>query len=170
MTSHKPALLISACLLGQPVRYDGVGKAQPDHIMARLLDVFELIPLCPEMQGGLPTPRPPAEIQHGDGRAVLAGSAWVKAEQGEDVTSAFLQGARQALETALAHDCRHALLKANSPSCGNKHIYDGSFGKHLRPGSGVAAALLEQNGICVWNETEIEQLLQASSPLLKRDD
>ncbi|POZ61058.1 DUF523 domain-containing protein [Chromobacterium alticapitis] len=158
MTS-KPRLLISACLLGQPVRYDGQSKPMPQENWTLLRERFELIPACPECLGGLPTPRPAAEIIGGSGDDVLANQAKVSAANGLDVSQPFLNGAKQALELAQRHGCAHALLKANSPSCGNRQIYDGSFGKQLRPGRGVAAALLGQHGIAVWNEEEISALL-----------
>ncbi|WP_434630525.1 DUF523 domain-containing protein [Chromobacterium sp. CV08] len=157
----KPTLLVSACLLGQPVRYDGRSKPVSGPDWEALGQRFELIPACPECIGGLPTPRPAAEIAGGDGNDVLAGSARVWSAAGDDVTPAFIDGARRTLEIAAEHRCAAALLKANSPSCGNRRIYDGSFSSTLREGRGVAASLLERHGIPVWNEEEVDALLEA---------
>ncbi|AXE30392.1 DUF523 domain-containing protein [Chromobacterium phragmitis] len=157
----KPTLLVSACLLGQPVRYDGRAKPVDSPHWQALRERFELLPACPECLGGLPTPRAPAEIAGGDGGSVLRGEAMVKTEAGEDVSAAFAAGAQIMRQTAQRHGCEHALLKANSPSCGNRRIYDGNFTSTLREGDGVAASLLRQHGIQVWNEEEIASLLQA---------
>jgi len=158
--ASRPSLLISACLLGRPVRYDGQGKAQPDAVLERLRQVFDLVPVCPEVMGGLPTPRPPAEIVGGSGTQVLAGIAVVREREGADVSAAFVAGAHQALALASERGCRHALLKALSPSCGNNAHYDGSFSGARRAGQGVAAALLAEAGLTVWNEDEVDALLQ----------
>ncbi|UTH76497.1 DUF523 domain-containing protein [Chromobacterium sp. IIBBL 290-4] len=152
-------LLISACLLGQPVRYDGQSKPMPETKWAALQQAFELIPVCPECLGGLPTPRPPAEISGGSGCQVLKRQARVKTAAGEDISLAFISGAEQTLAIAQQHGCHAALLKANSPSCGNRQIYNGNFEKTLRSGQGVTAALLEENGVRVWNEEEWQELL-----------
>lgn len=144
-------VLISACLLGQPVRYDG--RANDKHLrkMATILHDWQqrglIVPVCPELAGGLPVPRPAAEIIAADGTAVLAGTAQVQTGSGEDVSAAFIVGARQALALAQGHGAIAALLAARSPSCGSGEIYDGSFSGRLRPGMGVTAALLEQHGI-----------------------
>ncbi|MDF3837790.1 DUF523 domain-containing protein [Cupriavidus basilensis] len=161
-SSPRPALLVSACLLGHPVRYDGQGKAQPAGTLAALARHFELIPVCPESLGGLPTPRPPAEILGGSGAQVLAGVALVREATGADVTEAFVEGARDALAIARQRQCRHALLKAYSPSCGNREHYDGTFSGGLRSGQGVAAALLTQAGVRVWNEGEVDELIRVA--------
>ena len=154
-------ILISACLLGEPVRYDGAAK-QIDHaLLQRWQSENRLIKLCPEQAGGLQTPRAPAEIQHGDGLAVLAGKASVINTDSTDVSNAFIQGAQAALSLARQYDIKFALLKAKSPSCGNETIYNGQFNGHLKNGPGVTAALLQQHGIKVFNETEIEALSDA---------
>jgi uncharacterized protein YbbK (DUF523 family) len=116
-----------------------------------------LIAFCPEVEGGLPTPRPPAEIIGGDGVDVMIGEAKVHNINGIDVTELYLLGAQKALQIAQAHDVRLAILKSRSPSCGNAFIYDGQFSNTLKPGKGVTAALLERNGIRVFNEEEIEE-------------
>ncbi len=163
-STPRPTLLISACLLGHPVRYDGQGKPQPDDTLAALRRVFDLVPVCPESLGGLPTPRPPAEIVGGSGKDVLFGAATVREDTGGDVTAAFLDGARQVLALARQYGCRHALLKSLSPSCGNGQVYDGSFAGVLRDGEGVAAALLGEAGIRVWGEGQVGELLRLHAP------
>ena len=157
---NKPALLISACLLGQPVRYDGQGKGLPAEQLAALHRHYRLISICPECQGGLPTPRPAAEIHGGDGHTVLSGNARVITAAGDDQSHAFVSGAHQALACARQHGAGKALLKAYSPSCGNEQIYSGHFDGRLQPGSGVTACLLRQHGIQIFNEQQIAQLLQ----------
>lgn len=128
-------------------------------------DLFErwraegrLVPFCPEVAGGLPVPRPPAEIVGGDGADVLDGAARVVADTGEDVTEAFVAGARLALETARRAGARVALLKESSPSCGSRMIYDGTFTGTWVAGDGVTAALLEREGIRVFGEEGLADL------------
>ena len=156
-------LLISACLLGSPVRYDGSDKACA--ALAELVERGQVVAVCPEVAGGLPVPRLPAEIQKADGAAVLAGQAPVLNSAGEDVTAAFINGAQQALALAQAHGVRAAILKARSPSCGNAEIYDGTFSKRLIEGAGVTAALLEQHGVKVFNETQIDKAVAYAARL-----
>lgn len=155
----KPRLLISACLLGQPVRYDGAGKGMADGWQEKLASSFSLLPVCPEVAGGLPIPRAAAEIRGQHGAAVWLGQARVIDSHGEDVSAAFRDGAQKALQLAREHDCQLALLKANSPSCGNTQIYSGDFDGRLREGSGVCASLLAQHDIRVFNENELDSLL-----------
>lgn len=142
--------LISACLLGCECRYDGghnrVGKIE------EWLRKGEAIPVCPEQLGGLPTPRCPAEIVGGDGFDVLDGRARVVDKEGNDVTEAFIHGAKQALHMAQTAGVRTAILKERSPSCGSSTIYNGTFSKEKRPGMGVTAALLSRHGISVSSE------------------
>lgn len=145
-------LLVSACLLGLATRYDGGSCAVAG--LLRLAASGMVIPICPEVAGGLPIPRPPAECIGGDGRAVLAGKARVLTLTGDDVTAAFLGGAQRALAMARALGIRRALLKEGSPSCGSRRIHDGSFGGILVPGQGVTAALLRCEGIAVLSEEE----------------
>ncbi len=140
-------IVMSACLLGVRCRYDG-GHSRDD-IAIKHHETNELIPVCPEELGGLPTPRPPVEIVGGDGSDVLDGTAKVLTADGTDVTEAFLQGARHALKTAQLHGVTHVVLKARSPSCGCGDIYDGSFSGTLVSGDGVTAALLKRHGIFV---------------------
>ncbi len=138
-------ILVSACLAGIPCRYDGGSSPEPEIQMLVARGVA--VPFCPEVAGGLPVPRPPAEISGGDGRDVLEGRAKVLREDGVDVTEAFLQGAFKALELARRLGVNRAILKARSPSCGVSLIHDGSFTGSLREGMGVTAALLWKEGI-----------------------
>lgn len=144
---NRPRMLVSACLLGVECRYDGGGQAidRVDALMAR----YELIPVCPEQLGGMPTPRTPAERR--EGRVVD--------RDGEDVTDAFGRGAIQACRIAALYGAKLALLKARSPSCGRGRIYDGSFTGRLVPGDGVAARALMDAGLEVYTENEIDVLL-----------
>lgn len=137
----KPQYVISACLCGMPTRYDGRSKPVSPSVQA-LIDSGAVIPVCPECMGGLPTPRPPSEIQ---------GDRVINTE-GVDVTAEYRSGAEQTLAICLEHGIRHAILKENSPSCGCRFVYDGTFSKQLIPGRGITAALLEQHGITVENE------------------
>ena len=159
---HK--VLVSACLLGQPVRYDGRASGHPD-LLQRWQAEGRVVPLCPEVAGGLPTPRPPAEILGGQGGAVLDGAAVVVTVGGDDVSAAFLAGARQALALVRRHGIRVAVLKAGSPSCGNRLTYDGSFRGMKLPGEGVTTALLRREGVLVFSELELEQAQQALAGL-----
>ena len=142
-------LLISRCLLGDPCRYDGASKPLPAETLHALKARYTLVPVCPEVLGGLPTPRTPSERR--GGRVVSAA--------GEDVTAQYRRGAEIALETARRERVTAALLKERSPSCGKGEIYDGSFLRTLTPGNGVTAQLLLENGFAVYGESEIETLL-----------
>ena len=144
-------VLVSRCLLGHRVRYDG-GASGPYGQLARWQDEGRIIALCPEVAGGLPTPRAPAEIPGGQGLDVLNGKAPVMTSEGEDVTAAFMDGAQQALALVNRHGIRIAILKANSPSCGNVQTYDGSFSGVKVEGQGVTAALLAGAGVQVFSE------------------
>ncbi|MCT9930915.1 DUF523 domain-containing protein [Planotetraspora sp. A-T 1434] len=149
-------ILVSACLLGSRVRYDGGAKTSDDELLAAWRAEGRLVPFCPEVEGGLPVPRPPAEIEGGvGGAAVLTGAARILTPDGEDVTNAFLSGAQRALAVAQSFGVRLAILKEGSPSCGSLRIYDGTFRGRLTPGRGVTAALLELNGIRVFGEDRI---------------
>ncbi|WP_409298100.1 DUF523 domain-containing protein [Pseudomonas sp. KCJK8993] len=156
---HK--ILVSRCLLGHRVRYDG-GASGPFDQLAAWQQEGRVVALCPEVAGGLPTPRAAAEIPGGQGIDVLQGRAPVMSTAGEDVSAEFLCGARQALALVEKHGIRIAVLKANSPSCGNLWTYDGTFSGVKVPGEGVTAALLKQHGVQVFSEL---QLLEAASAL-----
>lgn len=145
----KEKILVSACLLGTPCRYDG--KAKPSPGVLALAQHFELIPICPEVAGGLPIPRIPSE-RVGDR---------VRNAAGEDVTAAFARGAADAVETARTLHITRAVLKARSPSCGRGTVYDGSFSGTLTAGDGVTAAALGAAGVRIYTENEAEALLAA---------
>ena len=163
-------LLVSRCLLGHKVRYDG-GAHGPFDLLQRWQDEGRVVPLCPEVAGGLATPRPPAEIPGGQGSQVLEGARPVLTDGGVDVTAQFVAGAEIALQLVQQHGLRVAVLKARSPSCGNTHNYDGSFSGTLIAGEGVTAALLRRAGVMVFNESqlaeaaaELARLEQAGTP------
>ena len=141
-------VLISACLLGCPCRYDGASKAHPEALA--LAREVELIPICPEQMGGLPTPRPPAERR---GDAVVT-------QEGGDVTVQYRRGGEEAVRMASLFGCETAVLKERSPSCGCGEIYDGTHSKALTAGDGVTAELLKMQGIPVYGESRIEELLK----------
>ena len=147
-------LLVSRCLLGHRVRYDG-GAHGPYDLLQQWQAEGRIVPLCPEVAGGLPTPRAPAEIAGGQGGDVLEGRLPVLTDSGADVTAAFIAGAEAALRLVRQHDLRIAVLKARSPSCGNTHNYDGSFSGTLVAGEGVTAALLRRHGVRVFNESQL---------------
>lgn len=150
-------VLISACLLGQPVRYDGRSVPQSHPVLARWAAEGRILPLCPEVAGGLSTPRPPAEIEPGaDGLAVWQGLARVRERGGDDVSAAFLAGAQRARELAEKHDLVVAVLKEGSPSCGSGYIYDGHFQGGRVTAMGVTAACLTEAGVRVFSEHELD--------------
>lgn len=159
---HK--ILVSRCLLGHRVRYDG-GASGPFDQLAAWLQEGRVVALCPEVAGGLPTPRAAAEIPGGQGVDVLEGRAPVMTSEGEDVSAQFLSGARQALELVEQHGIRVAVLKANSPSCGNLQTYDGSFRGVKVSGEGVTAALLKQHGVQVFSELQLPEAASALAAL-----
>lgn len=145
-------ILVSACLIGTKCRYDG-GSFEQYPELAALVAKGEAIPVCPEELGGLPTPRPPAELVGGDGADVLNGAARIVREDGTDVTDAFLAGAEAAARIAQAHGATRAVLKARSPSCGCATVYDGTFSGRVIPGQGVTAARLRAMGVSITDES-----------------
>lgn len=139
-------ILVSACLLGAKVRYNGGDCAQSASLWGQWHQEGRLVSVCPEVAGGLTTPRPPAEIR---GIRVVTNAD-------RDVTIEFQRGAQQALTLCQKHDIKLAILKARSPSCGNEYIYDGTFSKTVIDGQGITAALLTQHGIRVFNEAQLD--------------
>lgn len=139
-------ILVSACLLGMSCRYDGASKENAE--ILNLSAKHSLIPFCPEIYGGLPTPREPSEIR--DSR--------VYSKSGADVTEAFERGAREALRLARALGCDCALLQDRSPSCGIGAVYDGSFSRKLTAGDGLTARLLTENGLRVLPASRAAEL------------
>lgn len=144
--------LISACLAGLNSRYDAGNSCH--EAFEKLIKENKAMPFCPEQAGGLPTPRPPSEIQGGDGFSVIEGKARVLTSEGEDTTYNFLAGAKEALKLARIIGADKAILKSKSPSCGCCKIYDGTFTGTLRHGMGVCAAYLSQNGVPVIDSDE----------------
>lgn len=147
-------ILVSECLIGKPVRYDGQSKPIEHPLISQWRRENRLVAICPEMSGGLPTPRPPAEIQ-AMGKVITM--------TGVDVTLAFELGAQNALAMCIKHDIKFALLKESSPSCGSRFVYDGSFSGKKIKGMGMTATLLSQNGIRVFSEDALEELSDAIS-------
>jgi len=139
-------ILVSACLLGCSCRYDG--KSKPCEQVIQLAKKHTLIPVCPEQLGGLPTPRPPSEIQ---GEQVIS-------NQGRDVTLEYRKGAEEALRLFRLLSCDLAILKSRSPSCGCGQIYDGTFSGKLRPGKGMTAELFTQQDITVLTEENLSEI------------
>jgi len=154
-------IIVSRCLVGEPVRFDGRAKRLIHPVLAQWREEGRLVPVCPELLGGLSVPRTPAEIVGGSAEDVLKGRARVLTSTGADVTQAFVHGARQVRWLALEQGCRFALLKEVSPSCGVHQVHDGSFGGHLVAGQGLAAALLKAVGVQVFSEHEVDALVRA---------
>jgi uncharacterized protein YbbK (DUF523 family) len=160
-------VLVSACLLGKAVRYDGghlALKPSPlEQTLSQWREQGRVITVCPEVDAGMSIPRAPAEISHGNGADVIARSAKVMTIDGEDVSDYFTRGASLALTLCQKHDVKIAVLTESSPSCGSASIYDGQFiGKKIK-GAGVTAALLQQHGIKVFSQHEV---LEANGALL----
>ncbi|MDY5355263.1 MAG: DUF523 domain-containing protein [Eubacteriales bacterium] len=146
---NKPYLLISMCLLGEPCRYDGKSVPLDGTIIEKLKEKYTLVTVCPEQEGGLPTPRIPAERQ---GKNVVR-------RDGVDVTAEYRKGAEVALSLCRRFGISIALMKAKSPSCGAGRIYDGTFSGTLTDGDGVTVSLLSGNGIKIFTENDINSLL-----------
>ena len=140
-------ILISACLVGDNVKYNGGNNLSPK--IDALLEKYELIPFCPEVEGGLSIPRTPAERK--DGRVIT--------QDGEDVSDAYMRGAELAFNICLYLKIKKVILKEKSPSCGSKIIYDGTFSHKEIPGMGVTAEYLKEKGIEVYSEDDIDSLL-----------
>lgn len=151
-------ILISACLLGKPVRYNGTDLFIDHPLIKRWKEQDRLVSICPEVAGGMPIPRAPAEIQNGDGKSVLKGKSRVINNEKEDVTREFIYGALQTLKIALDNNCVAAILTENSPSCGSSKVYDGSFSNTKILGLGVTTSLLLQNDIAVFNQEQLEEV------------
>jgi uncharacterized protein YbbK (DUF523 family) len=147
-----PAVLVSACLCGVECNHEG--RAARRDVRVELAGRYRVIPVCPEMAGGLTTPRVAAEIVGGDGHDVVAGTARVLDRDGADVTAEYRRGAAQAVDVARAAGVERAVLKARSPSCGSSRIYDGTFTRTQRDGAGVTAAALQAAGVVVTSEDD----------------
>ncbi|MDD4600663.1 hypothetical protein SDC9_11328 [bioreactor metagenome] len=153
-------ILISACLLGLNTKYDG--KSNAHEIIMRYSSHGRFIPVCPEQLGGLPTPRPPAEIIAGTGDDVLQSKAKVIADNGHDLTQQFKAGTEQLLKILDSFPITAAIFKERSPSCGVYQIYDGTFSHITRFGQGVATAVLRKAGVMMIADDEVteEKILQ----------
>ncbi len=148
--SVKEKILISACLTGENVKYNG--KNNKIDFLDELSKRYILIPFCPEVEGGLPTPRPPAEIISKNPLTIIN-------KEGKKVTKFFQIGAKKALKLCKNQKIKKALLKENSPSCGKNYIYNGYFNHTLKKGSGVITTLFIKNTIEVFTEKECKHLL-----------
>ena len=147
----KEKLLVSACMLGACCRYDGKSKPIIENKkLDLLLQKYEIIPICPEIYGGLPTPRNPSEIA---GNRVIM-------NDGQDVTENFSRGSKCLSNMAKALGAKIALLKERSPSCGYRFVYDGSFSGKIRDGSGIFTLQLLSDGVEIYTEDDIELLLE----------
>lgn len=142
-------LLISACLLGADCKYSGGNNSLPEDILRKLKEKYSLVPVCPETAGGLSVPRDPSERL--ENRVVSS--------RGRDVTGEFRRGGEIAVSLARRFDCKKALLKERSPSCGIGEIYDGSFSGTLVQGYGVAAEMLAEAGVAVCGESSVIQIM-----------
>ncbi|MEO3944094.1 DUF523 domain-containing protein [Gorillibacterium sp. CAU 1737] len=151
-------ILVSACLAGMKVRYDG--RDNLVETLGRFIEEGRALPVCPEVLGGLSTPREPAEIVGGTGEDVLDGHARIIDRTGCDVTTEFVSGAYEALRVAREAKATVVVLKESSPSCGSSRIYDGTHSGHKIPGMGVTAALLQREGIRVFSENQLDELFR----------
>ncbi|MDQ6969317.1 MAG: DUF523 domain-containing protein [Mariprofundus sp.] len=160
---HK--ILISACLLGERVRYDGAHSLFESKLLQQWKQQRRLIALCPEVAGGLSIPRPAAEIEAGNAEAVLKGEGAIRCRDGVDVSDAFMAGAEMALALCMQHAIRIAILKEGSPSCGVTKLNDGSFSGHKIAGQGLTTRLLQRHGIAVFSEFQMLEAVARLSAL-----
>lgn len=149
-------IIVSACLIGHKCKYNG-GDNRNEPLI-KFLEDKKYITVCPEVDGGLPIKRSPAEISTGNGEDVLKGKGQVITIDGEDVTDQFVLGAQHALKQCIMSRAKYAILKEKSPSCGSVFVYDGSFSKNIVAGAGVTTSLLRNNGIVVLNENNFNEL------------
>ena len=167
-------VLVSACLLGEPVRYDGTAATVEHAVLHRWRAEGRIVSCCPEVAAGLPTPRSCVELEGADAEAVLEGRARVLARDGADATVPFVKGARLARDLCRDLGLRVAVLKDRSPSCGSLRVHDGTFTGRLVAGQGLASALLRRDGVQVFSEDQweeaarcLERLEAASCPSLR---
>lgn len=142
-------ILVSACFLGKKVRFDGGDNKLTHHLLDKWKQESRIVSFCPEVAGGLKTPRSAAEILYNN---------VVFTQGGDNVSDEYIKGALKALEVCKRKDIKYALLKESSPSCGSTTIYDGSFSNHKIFGEGITVTLLRENGIKVFSEYTIEKL------------
>ena len=151
-------ILVSACLLDVNCKYNGASNKNKE--LYSYMDKYNLIPVCPEQLGGMPTPRYPCEILGGDAKDVIEGRGKVVNSMGEDVTYHFIKGAEEVVNLANLYVCNAAILKSRSPSCGVGKVYDGSFTSTLKEGNGICAELLKQKGFEVYTEMDFKRILK----------
>jgi len=144
-------VLISACLTGENCKYNGENNYCKN--FEKLISLCDLVLVCPEVFGGLKTPRLPSEIKN----------SRVYNKKGKDVTENFRSGANMTLYIAKQNNVRYAVLKENSPSCGVHKVHNGDFTGSLIDGSGITTKLLKENNIIVFNEKEIDKLIELLS-------
>ncbi len=150
-------LLVSACLLGDPVRYDGKSKrAEGIEELSRYHEVFKI---CPEVSGELPVPREPAEIKGCALNILRKEQGGIFTLSGLDVSENFRLGAQNTLKLCREHGIQAAVLKERSPSCGLNQVYDGTHSGRVIPGSGLTAALLLESGIKIYTEDNFRELI-----------
>jgi uncharacterized protein YbbK (DUF523 family) len=157
-TDSQKVILISGCLIGLSCDYRG--RKKPIHpLIDQLLhqENIQVIPFCPEQLGGMTTPRNPSEIINGTGADVWQNKAILTSDLGNDVTTQFTRGATEALYLAELYKPDLIITKERSPSCGVHFISDGSFSGAIRPGEGVAVALLASKGYTIISEEEITE-------------
>lgn len=150
-------ILISACLLGERVRYDGNSLLKSSDIIQEWIDQGIVVSVCPEVSAGMSIPRAPAEISGGDGNDVISGEVAVIEENGVNVTDLFVAGANNALSLCIKNEIKIAVLAEFSPSCGSSSIYNGDFSGTKINGFGVTTALLVSNGISVFSQYQLEE-------------
>jgi len=156
-------ILVSACLFGERVRYDG------GHSRVAALEQWQkqgrIISICPEVAGGLPIPRPAAEIESGDSDLVLRGRGFIRRRDGQDITDAFIDGAECALALCFEHHIRIAILKEGSPSCGVSLVNSGDFSGRKIDGMGITARLLSQHSVFVFSEHQLDRAAEKLAEL-----
>ena len=150
-------VLVSACLIGEMVRYNGTDNTVCDSILENWKQEGRIVKVCPEVAGGLPVPRIPAEIIGGQAQDVLEGHSRIMTRTGQDVTEFFIKGAQQALTVALSQHVACAIFAEGSPSCGSSSVYNGHFNRTRISGMGLTTCLLRQHGIKVFNQYQLEQ-------------
>ena len=154
----KEKILISACLIGENVKYNGKNNLIDLSILNKLKEKYELISFCPEVEGGLPIPRPPSEIVSKNPLKIIN-------IEGKDVTDNFIKGAKKTIDLVKKYNIKKTIMKSNSPSCSNDKIYDGTFSNTLIKGDGVTVQYLKKEGIEVFNEDDALILLTSQSSL-----
>ncbi len=152
-------ILVSACLYGVACRYDGLDKKSA-FIAEELSKYYDLVAICPEVEGGLPIPRPKCEIK--DGKAVT--------EEGKDCTKNYIEGAKKALALCRYFGISKAILKDGSPSCGSRYIYNGSFKGNKISGLGFTARYLIDHGIAVYSDEDALEFLIPKEEGVKREE